>query len=468
MNEEEKAAVEELKKANADLVQAVTDLKEGKIDQTVVDRISENVVTQLQAANPALAAANPGYKPGDVDEKTIVQGLLGKRGPARIQALVQMPAARAAAVTRIREDDILELQQASDNMAMLGAIFEKQGRDITQSAYYREEWAPLLQAMDTATTAEGIEYVPRELSAQVIERINLQLRVAALFPTIPMPTPTYDVPGMPVARTRLGKHSEQTADTGQTKYTAVTPGTRKITLTAAKFAGRALISRELEEDSILPMLAWLREELVDYIAADLEDCILNGDTTGTHMDSDTTASDDPRKNWNGLRKLIASGFKSDVAAVPTVANTIRVNRKKMGRYGVQPGNLAHICSMSDYLQLLADPSVITMEKYGPLATIVQGELAKVDGSPIIVSEYLRQDLNATGVYDGTTTTKTQLLTVNQRGYLLGERRGVTVRVLQELYDESDQDALTISRRMAFAGRYPTTEGVAANAYDITA
>lgn len=468
MTEEEKAAIETLRQSVAELATSVEGVQAGTVDQATRDEIAADVLANLQAANPGIGRNRPGYQPGDVDEQQAVRGLLAQSGTTRIQAMVGMPAARVAAITRHREDDVHELQQTSDNMAILAAIYEKQGRDVRQSAYYREEWVPFLQAMDTATTAEGIEYVPRELSAQVIERINLALRVAALFPTIAMPTPVYDVPGMPVARTRLGKASEQTADTGQTKFTAVTPGTRKVTLTAAKFAGRALISKELEEDSILPMLVWLREELADYIAADLEDTILNGDTTGTHQDSDTTASDDPRKNWSGLRKLTAAGFKSDVAAVPTVANTIRVNRKKMGKYGVQPGQLAHILSMSDYLQLLGDTSVLTMEKYGPGATIVQGELGKVDGSPLIVSEYLRQDLNATGVYDGTTTTKTQLLTVNQRGWLLGERRGITVQVLQELYAESDQDALIISRRMAFAGRYPTTEGVSANAYDITA
>jgi hypothetical protein len=283
-----------------------------------------------------------------------------------------------------------------------------------------------------------------------------------------MPTPVYDVPGMPVSRTRLGLASEQTGDSGQTKFSARTPPTRKVTLTAVKFAARALISKELEEDSILPMLPWLRDELVDYMAADLEDCTINGDTSATHQDSDVTAADDPRKNFNGLRKLTASGFKTDVSATPTVANTIRANRKKMGRYGVQPGQLAHICSMSDYLQLLADSSVITMEKYGPYATIVTGELAKVDGSPVIVSEYVRQDLNATGVYDGVTSTKTELITVNTRGALFGERRGVTVQVLQELYAESDQDAVVISRRVAFSARYPNTEGVFAIAYDVTA
>jgi hypothetical protein len=115
---------------------------------------------------------------------------------------------------------------------------------------------------------------------------------------------------------------------------------------------------------------------------------------------------------------------------------------------------------------LADPSVITMEKYGPNATIVTGELAKVDGSPIIVSEYVRADLNATGVFDNVTLTRTELITLYLRGFLLGNRRQVTVQVLRELYAEDDQDAIIVSHRKALSPRFPlATEIVNAVAYN---
>ncbi len=470
MTPEDKQALDELKQSVATLATAVEGMKDGTVDKETVAKIAEDVQALQQAANPVIAGTRPGgFWPGDAGEQ-LDGRQLRQRGEARIQALTHMPPPKVATISRLPEADVREFQQASDEMALLAAIYEHQGRgeEVTQTRFYNETWKPLLQAMDTATSAEGTEYVPKELSASVIERINLQLVVASLFPIVPMPTPVFDVPAMPVSRTRMGKHAEQTADTGQTKFTAITPGTRKVTLTAVKFAGRALVSKELEEDSIVAILPWLRNEMIDYLAADIEDCTINGDTAGTHQDSDVTASDDPRKNYNGLRKLAGSSFKTSVGATPTVANTIRVNRKAMGRYGVRPGNLAHICSMSDYLQLLADTSVLTLEKYGPNATILTGELGKVDGSPLIVSEYVRQDLNAAGVYDGTTTTKTELISVHTGGFLLGERRGVTVQVLQELYAESDQDAVIISRRLAFAGRYPNTEGAVAIAYNVTA
>jgi len=52
--------------------------------------------------------------------------------------------------------------------------------------------------------------------------------------------------------------------------------------------------------------------------------------------------------------------------------------------------------------------VRTVDKYGQFATVLNGELGKIDGIPVIVSEKIRENLNASGVYDGTTTTKTLL------------------------------------------------------------
>jgi hypothetical protein len=72
------------------------------------------------------------------------------------------------------------------------------------------------------------------------------------------------------------------------------------------------------------------------------------------------------------------------------------------------GSLAWIASIASYYKMLGLTEVLTLQNYGPQATVLQGELGKFDSIPIIVSEYQRQDLNASGVYDGVTKTKTAL------------------------------------------------------------
>lgn len=466
--------LETLAKSVADLTEAVAENQKGLVDEDVVKRIAEEVVENQKDAGREQQRRN-GPTPADLmnGDEGMPGRVSGLQGAARLYEIQSRPAKAIAPLVGRKPDVVEAFQKACDKIAIMSLLCgsEKQSKlptRVQDTRFYRDEFVPLAQAMDSATSAEGVEYVPRELSAALIERVNLELLVAPLFVNVDMPTNPFDIPARAVSRTRLGKVAENTADTGQTGWLKVTPGTRKVTLTAVKFGGESLVSRDLEEDSLIAILPFIEEELTDYMAADFEDCLVNGDTTGSHQDSDVSASTDPRKNFNGLRKLAISAAKTDLSnAAPTVANTVRANRKKMLKYGVRPADLAHVMSINAYIQLLADSAVLTLEKYGPYATILTGELGKVDGSPIIVSEYVRSDLNASGVYDGTTTTRSELLTVNRKSFAIGERRGLTLQVLRELYAEFDQDAVTASWRKAFAARYTaSTEPIVAVAYNV--
>ncbi len=52
----------------------------------------------------------------------------------------------------------------------------------------------VIRAMDTQTAGEGQEFVPTAFSPELIRRVALQRKVAALFRNIQMPTPTYTLP----------------------------------------------------------------------------------------------------------------------------------------------------------------------------------------------------------------------------------------------------------------------------------
>jgi Phage capsid family len=470
MPAEARQAIDELKSSVAQLVDTVRN----NASPEAIERIVREVVGRSNGMGPHLR----GYLPEDANED--MPGVVGvrsslldvgapsrerlaMRGRERLTEILTSAPAKVANATGLPSERVREFHEISDMLVLTSAYLDRPADELELYGAFQ----PLARAMDTQTTAEGLEFVPRELSGSLIERINLELKVAALFPLVEMPSQPFDIPGFAVSRQRTGSHAEQTADTGQAKFKLLTPATRKITLDAKKLAARLILSKELEEDAIIAMLPFAQGELVDYLSGDLEDAILNSDTAGSHQDSDVSAADDPRKIFDGLRKRTQAAQKTDVAnAAPTVANAIRINRKKMGKYGTDPRDLAHVVSISSFMQLLADSSVLTLEKYGPAATILRGELGSVDGSPLIVSEYVRQDLNASGVHDGVTTNRTVIQTVNRRGFLTGSRRAITVEVLRELYAESDQDAVVASMRRAFTGRFSTSEGVVALAYNV--
>ncbi len=446
----------------AQLNAGIQQMRDGMLDRDGVERI----VAELLATERTAPVGQSGYRPGDyAPDGRVLEGTFQER----MAQLHTRDAGRLAPMVRQSTDTIREFQQRADDVLILETVMTQGGRrdyNVRTSDYYRSEFLPLVRAMDTATATEGQEWVPTMMSNELVRRVNLQLRVATLFRMIPQPTPSFDLPAMGVSRKRTGSHVEQTADTGQTKFKVLTPNTRKITLVVKKIAARILVSKEAEEDAIIAILPWIRDEIVDYLVADWEDVLVNGDTTATHQDTDTTAADDPRKLITGLRKLTQPPQKTDAGNDALTVADLRGNRRKMGKWGIDPSRLAHIVCIGNYVDLLSDPSVITIDKLGPNATILSGQLATVDGAPVIVSEFVRQDLNATGVNDGVTTTRSTALTVHTGGFIQGELRGITVDYYRELYAESDQDLVTASMRRSFTPLFPNaTEGTVAQAYN---
>ena len=82
-----------------------------------------------------------------------------------------------------------------------------------------------------------------------------------------------------------------------------------------------------------------------------------------------------------------------------------------------------------------------MDKLGPNATILNGQVGTLFGAPVIVSEWVRENLNASGVYDGITTTKTYALAVNRGEWAMGQRMALDVEVDDSIYRETYQRVL---------------------------
>ena len=454
------ATIDDVASSVANLTQAVEDMKNGQVDRSTVEAMVRDAVEHANQTRT-------GYVPDAVDQdgnQIDVERALGTSPATRMNAILTLPARQTASILRTDVETVENFREKSDDLLLLTTMLRGLGSQMspTDTRFYADEFLPAMQAAVSTTGAgTGAEFVPRDLSSQLIERINLELRVLDLFPSIPMPTNPFDLPARGLVRQRGARGDEATADSGQTAVKKVTPGSRKVTLEAVKFWAETLVSKEAQEDQLIAVLPFIREELVDFVAADMEDTVINGDTTVTHRDSDTTATDDPRKNWDGIRKLAkANSAERDHSGATLTVAGLRSNRKLMGKYGIRPGELAHIIGLSAYIGLLSDTNVLTVDKYGSNATIITGELAKADGVPVIVSEFVREDLDATGVYDSTPGTKSIAATVNKRGLLRGSRRGLTVEYLKELYSEYDQDAVKISRRDALTERFAGEKTVA--------
>lgn len=285
------------------------------------------------------------------------------------------------------------------------------------------------KAITTSGSGSGAELIPTDLSSELQMRMYLdsQLAAALISTEIDMPSDPFKLP-LKTTRTEFFTGSEAPGS----DPTASNPAFANITLETAKLIGIAEYSYEADEDSIIAILPMLQEDMAAGAAYSFESAVLNGDTTGTHMDSDFHAvTNHHAKAFKGIRKLAFAGSSTlDIATGGVSAANIAAMRKQMKRWGVRSRDLMLVVGPNAYNDIVSLDETLTFDKVGSAeaARILTGSAASIYGIPIVVSDAARENLNASGVYDGTTTTKGAIYLVHKPSWVVGVRRGFTVEV----------------------------------------
>lgn len=340
---------------------------------------------------------------------------------------------------------IRSFQKLVGRMILFGLVTGKLGTQPTsEQAFllarshplFADRYGALLRAMDVDTAGEGADWVPTGIGASLHEKVRAAGKVAPLFPRINMPTNPWKWPleGADATAFRVG---EPTGDS-ETAMAASTPGTGGATFDAEIFGARALTSRSLTADSAIAILSYMENKLAQAFSDAEEKAILAGDSDGTHQDSDITGSTDARTAWDGLRKKGLAETASDVGNVALTRALWNIGRAAMGKWGLNPASLATIIGVRDYYNLLNDADFRTIDKFGPKAVILNGQLGAVDGVPVVVSEHIREDLNASGVEDGVTTNRSWVAIVNRGEFAIGQREALDIEVDDSVYRETYQ------------------------------
>jgi HK97 family phage major capsid protein len=334
--------------------------------------------------------------------------------------------------------DVIGRDESSDRIARVkGMLDTRVGKEIL---------APALKAFGSTVSGAGDEWVPTMVSSSYIPEYELDYVLENKFEMVNMPSNPFDMPkSTSVTKARI-------AAEGATK-SAAQFGTQKISLNATKLVEYYEIPEELSEDSAPDFLAVARREVVLAQTRAAEAAIISGDNDGTHPDSDTQAgaADLAEKAWKGLRAIaLANSATHDFGNAAVTHANLKSMRAKMAKYGSLPGDLLIISGPIVYQQLVGLDEVSTIEKFGPMATILKGALAAWQGIPVVNAEQFREDLNATGVYDGVTDTRAGIVMVNLKTFWLGQRRPIKVKVMPSL-PSSDQWLMASYRRVDFKG-----------------
>lgn len=310
-----------------------------------------------------------------------------------------------------------------------------------------------VSAMQTGDAGTGAEFIPTGFSSTLYEEIWLKLEVAQLFGRIPMPTPTYKLPFAP------GRMIAKAAAEGGT-VAKVKGVTDQLTFTAKKIMSITEFTDEMDQDSIIPVLNFLRGQVLNAFALAQESMCVNGDT-GTSIYSSALTGEDCRKLVKGIRAhAMGTGAKVDFGAASgfTEAN-LRALRAALGKYGKTPSELAYVMTLTDYFKALAFDGYQKLNEIGSGAVRLAGELGKLDGVPIIVTELLPMagaatdaadapgGLNVSGVWDNTTKTKTTCVCVNRTGFLWGDRKNTELELWRNPMNQAT--SLIGSQRLDF-------------------
>lgn len=312
--------------------------------------------------------------------------------------------------------------------------------------------------LDATTAGAGDEYVPTALAAELWQDFFLQSKVVgALGGGIAMPTDPWENPlswGSIVWRKgRVGEASD-----------AQNPATAKSTFTATEQVAEINWAYDLDEDGIVAVMPTLRQELVRSGVEQMDAFVLNADSTASatgniNLDDATPATDAYylSNGQDGIRHYYLvdqTGQSTDASAALTDAIWIAAHGR-MGKYGVDPSQVVAITNIKTYLlSILGLTNVRTLDKYGPQATVITGELAKMGGVPIIVSESmpLAED---DGKVSNTAASNDegQIAFVNRSSWKVGFKRQLMIEVDRDI--QKRMFIMVVSFKIAVAARNRT-------------
>ena len=318
-----------------------------------------------------------------------------------------------------------------------------------------DDWRGNLKAaMDSTTGGAGDELVDTQEARALWEDVNLETAVAPLFNTVQMPSNPFLIP-LQLGDVNWYPGSENMA----AKSTAL--ATARQTLTAYELVAEVPWSYDLDEDSVIAMMEELRRSLLRNAREVIDDVVLNGDATTTdniNADEATISATDPGKGqwllgFDGLLHLPLvdnTGQANDHGAAVS-SDMFNEVRSKLGKYGVRPSEMVYITDVNTFIRCLGVDSFRTLDKFGPHATILTGQLGAVEGIPVIVSEQMKPADADGKVTDGGNDADTgRLLIVNRGQWRVGYKRELSIETVRD--PQKRQNVMVVSFRIALQER----------------
>lgn len=302
--------------------------------------------------------------------------------------------------------------------------------------------ATIIKAIADTSTSGG-EWIPDVYSSMLYEEFYTPNGIAGLFPLEEYQGGSLIIPS--ISDTIRPYIKQKISSDDPSKYTASSPGSANTTIDMSGLAARVLVDDAANEDSIFPLLPEINRRIARALGDAYEDTMINGDTAATHQD--TIASFNIRDRWGstGLggsadHRRAFIGFRALAADRSCTVNqasgmTIsKVMEELVGGLGERAGGNVVILVSPEVMfkKLMTDTNVLTVDKFAANATILRGQLAQVFGIPIVMTRWLSSKYNTSGIFDGSTMTKSGVLVVSRDEFKHYQRRGPMLEMERDI------------------------------------
>ncbi len=263
--------------------------------------------------------------------------------------------------------------------------------------------------IDYTTSAADID---QEVSNLIEKEIQNELKVARLFREMPVNGAATVLPIQPDVNPAVFQTGA--AASGNLENRGASDNTfkaKQVILNAYRLISSSFMDNNVDEQVLINLMPMLVESVARAHGRAVENAIVNGSGSITGLDGYAAA--------HGTTLDVSDGTRLTSALLLAA-------REGMGKYGVNPTDMAYIVSNDGFYDLLNDANFQTLDEVGnDLAARITGTIGAVFGTPVIVSEEFAAP--AAGV--------PAALAVNTRNYVIPRLGGVTVEQDYEVMNQ---------------------------------
>lgn len=338
---------------------------------------------------------------------------------------------------------------------------------LTRGVLNQQQYTRAMRAMDTAESGYGQQLIGAQYVHELWRGAQAEARIFGLIRKFDMTAPTAYLPVQ--ATLPVVKYVGESTVANAARYASTKTGSNRVQVDARKLLMLQAWSYELDEDSLIPMMEFLREEATRSWAHHMDSILLNGDTTDAatgniNLDDANPDNDLFYLAFDGIRHgglVDNTNNRKDVAGALTI-DEFRAQKGRMldapfkhdWSHPNDPNDLVYVADpeTADAVSFLDE--ALTYDKIGDRATMLTGQQARILNHPLIAS----MDISKTEADGKVSTTaannvKGQLVTFNRRGYVVGTKSQMQVETDRDV--QTQQNFIVWSTRVGF-GRFSPT------------